>query len=173
MSPEDIDQEKSIRDQIMELKRIQREEQEKSRAALREQIGQMMRSQKEAEHARNIELNRLINDILKEKEGEASCGKKSIRAQIAEKMLNAQEEHIRKHHSIDRSRRLEFFQDQGEVDVRKGFLKLHILHVLSQGPSHGYELIHRIGEHTGNTLVDLIHQLFHALPWDRQGGAYN
>jgi len=43
-----------------------------------------------------------------------------------------------------------FLQDQGDVEAHKGFLKLHILGVLSGGPSHGYEIMHRISHHTGH-----------------------
>ncbi len=41
-------------------------------------------------------------------------------------------------------------QDQWDVEVRKGFLKMHILGVLADGPSHGYEIMQRIGHHTGD-----------------------
>ena len=37
-----------------------------------------------------------------------------------------------------------------DVEVRKGFLKFHILGVLKSGPTHGYEIMHRISHHTGH-----------------------
>ena len=147
MNPEDRERMENIRDQIIELKRKQKEEQEASRRALREQIGELMRQQEEAAHARSAELNRQISEILQNKQEEGEGRKRTIREQIAERVANAQEEHARYHRGVDR--RLDVFQDQGDGDIRKGFLKLHILGILANGPSHGYEIMHNIGHHTG------------------------
>jgi DNA-binding PadR family transcriptional regulator len=170
MNSEDGEQGRSIRDRIVELKRMQREEQQANRKALQEQIHGIMHAQKEAEHARNMELARQINEIMQQKYEEDSERKKSFKDHLAHKMIEARQEHIRKHHSADPRRRLEFMQDQGDVDARKGFLKLHIMNALSQGPSHGYEMIQNIGIHTGGLWTPSPGSMYPALESLESGG---
>lgn len=54
-------------------------------------------------------------------------------------------------------------QDRRDAETRKGFLKLHILGVLADGPSHGYEIMHRISYHTGHMWTPSPGSMYPAL----------
>jgi DNA-binding PadR family transcriptional regulator len=113
-----------------------------------------MEKHDEVENERKKALDEQIKAILEKQKEEERGRKKSVREEITARMAAARdlarEEHIKKYHADYRQKPLELQQDQGDVEVRKGFLKLHILSVLKEGPSHGYEIMHRIGQHTGH-----------------------
>ena len=79
----------------------------------------------------------------------------------------AREEHISRHHPDRIHDQFEFMQD-GEV--RKGFLKFHILGVLRSGPTHGYEIMHRISHHTGHDWRPSPGSMYPALESLEAGG---
>ena len=138
---------KAIKEQIEALKKQHREAEIARRKALQEQMRAFMEKQREQDEAHKKAIREQIETLKKQFVDEHEESKRGLREQIVEKMELAREEHVRKHHS-NRARSLELLQDRGDSEVQKGFLKLHILMVLSDGPSHGYEIMHRISHHT-------------------------
>jgi DNA-binding PadR family transcriptional regulator len=120
---------RSLLGRIDEMKRQHRDKQLEYRKAIKEEYDAIRKLPIEERQERE----RALQDRLKEM--------KQLHFE-----QQAREEHIRKHHSKD----LGSLPDYGDTEVRKGFLKLHILGVLAEGPSHGYEIMHRIGHHTGH-----------------------
>ncbi len=136
----------AIRDEVKAIMQKQKEDERERKKALSEQIQVLVQKQKEEDEARKKVLQEQIDAILKKQKEEDEARKKSLSEQIALKMDIAREEHITKHHN----RTGMFGPDLTDVEVRKGFLKLHILGALMQQPAHGYELIHQIGHHSGH-----------------------
>ncbi len=50
-----------------------------------------------------------------------------------------------------------------DSEQRKGFLKLHIVQALDEGPSHGYELMQWISRHTDNAWTPSNGSMYPAL----------
>lgn len=140
----------TIREEIKAIMQKQKEEEKERKKALQEQIHAIMVKQKQEDIERKKALHEQIDAIIREQNEEDKQRKSSIQKQIAASMDMASEEHIKRCQPGQRQNPLESLQDQGDVEVRKGFLKFHILGVLKTGPSHGYEIIHQIGHHTGH-----------------------
>jgi DNA-binding PadR family transcriptional regulator len=84
------------------------------------------------------------------------------------RMDMAREEHVKKHHPDRIHDQFEFLQS--DIEVRKGFLKFHILGVLKSGPTHGYEIMHRISHHTGHVWRPSPGSMYPALESLETGG---
>lgn len=138
----------AIREEIRAIMQKQKEDDKERKKALQEQIHALMEKQKQDDLEHKKALQEQISAIIQQQSEEDKERKRSVQEQIATRMDMAREEHIKRHHSGQRHNPLDFMQDQGDVEARKGFLKLHILGVLKAGPSHGYEIIHQIGRHT-------------------------
>lgn len=135
--------------------------------SLWEQVNELKQKQKEDEKERKKALQEQIKAIILKQKEEEEEHKRSLREEIAFKMdmarSIAREEHIKKHHPGRRRKQFEFLQDQDDVEVRKGFLKLHILNILKKQPSHGYELIHMISHHTDHLWTPSPGSMYPAL----------
>jgi DNA-binding PadR family transcriptional regulator len=172
---------KALLGQIEEMKRQNRVEQLERRLALEKQHDEMrhLRTEERADcknaigaqieelkqlHLKQQERRKALDDQLKEinrlqTEGRQES-KRSLREQIVEKVELAREEHVRKHHSASMP---EFQFPQGDTELRKGFLKQHILLALTFRPAHGYELMHLISHHTGHAWTPSPGSMYPAL----------
>jgi len=102
-----------------------------------------------------------LSEARKKKLGE---GRRGLLDKIAGRSRDAYiEEHITRHQPGDHRNPGEFPQEYFDQESRKGFLKLHILIVLTDGPTHGYEIMHRIHNHTGHTWMPSPGSLYPAL----------
>ena len=149
---------KDLQDQINAIKQKQKEDQLKRIKAFQEHAEAIKQLKMEEQLERRKALVEMA-EARRQKQRAEKTERNGLLGHIADKVDMAQDAHIEAHRrGLDRmsdrfsERRdhFEFLQDQGEVDDRKGFLKLHILLVLMQGPSHGYEIIHSIEHHTGH-----------------------
>ena len=125
----------------------QKEEEKERKKILQEQIQAIVEKQKQEDNERKKALQEQIDAIMQKQKEEDDDRKRSVQEQLAARMDMAREEHVKQHHPDRIHEQFEFMQD-GEV--RKGFLKFHILGVLKSGPTHGYEIMHRISHHTGH-----------------------
>jgi DNA-binding PadR family transcriptional regulator len=128
-----------------EIRQLPREERQARKKALEERLVGIRQLHHEQQEQRKALEDRL-KEIKRRQTEEGIERKKTLREQLVEKMELAREEHTKKRHS----REFELLPDYCDSEVRKGFLKLHILGVLAEGPSHGYEIMHRISHHTGH-----------------------
>lgn len=144
---EPINEQIRIRQEIKALMQKQKDEEKERKKALQDQINAIVEKQKQEDIERKKALQDQIDAIIKEQTEEDKRRKRSIQEQIASRMDMACEGHVRKHHPDRIHDQFEFLQD---VEVRKGFLKFHILGVLRSGPTHGYEIMQRISRHTGH-----------------------
>lgn len=155
------DDSKDLREQIKELLRKQNEEENRQKKELQDQINEIMRKQKEDSDRRMIELREQIASLRqqqKEQEDERRANRRDLFMGMMIRGKDGKRCNPRNHDS-----RLDSLPDQGDVELRKGFLKLHILGVLSEGPTHGYEIMHRIGHHTGRLWQPSPGSLYPAL----------
>ena len=144
---EPIDDRVRIRQEIKAIMQKQKEEEKERKKALQDQIDAIVEKQKQEDSERKKALQDQIDAIIKEQiEGDKER-KRSMQEQIAARMDIARGEHVKRYHPDRIHDQFEFMQD-GEV--RKGFLKFHILGVLKSGPTHGYDIMHRISHHTGH-----------------------
>lgn len=137
----------SIREDIKVIMQKQKEEEKERKKALQEQIQAIMEKQKQEDNERKKALQDQIDAIMQKQREDDEALKRSMREQLASRMGMARGEHISRHHPDRIHDQFEFMQD-GEV--RKGFLKFHILGVLKSGPTHGYGIMHQISHHTGH-----------------------
>lgn len=135
---------KAIREQIEALKKLHKEEEIARRKTLQEQMRAFIQQQREEDDAHKKAVQEQIEALKKQFVEEREESKQGFRRKIVEKVQEVQDEHIRQRHSQGR----EFRPDQGDAEGQKGFLKVHILMVLKAGPTHGYEIMHRISHHT-------------------------
>jgi DNA-binding PadR family transcriptional regulator len=142
---EQLEHRKALKDRLCDLRSPEADEQQERKKIVQEQIDEIKRLHKEQQERQKALLEQLEEIKQHEKEAQKER-KKSLRLGFVLKLGKAGGEHL--HH--DPTRNLPTLQDQGDVEVRKGFLKLHILGVLAEGPSHGYEIMHCIGHHTGH-----------------------
>ncbi|HEY3422214.1 MAG TPA: PadR family transcriptional regulator, partial [Methanocellaceae archaeon] len=110
-------------------------------------IQAIVEKQKQEDNERKKAFQEQIDSIMQKQKEEDAARKRSVQELLATRMETAREEHCKKHHPDRIHDQFEFMQD-GEI--RKGFLKFHILGVLQSGPTHGYEIMHRISHHTGH-----------------------
>jgi DNA-binding PadR family transcriptional regulator len=134
-----------IKAEYDEIRQLPMEERQKRKKALEGQLVALKGLHREQQEQRKA-LEDQLKEISRLQTEERLERKKTLREQFVEKMEQAREEHIKKHHSNE----FEFPQGFGDPEVRKGFLKQHILVALAQGPSHGYEITHWISHHTGH-----------------------
>jgi DNA-binding PadR family transcriptional regulator len=137
----------SIREDIKAIMKKQKEEEKERNKALQEQIQAIVEKQKQEDNERKKALQEQIDAIIQKQKEEDEDRKRSVKEKLVARMEMVREEHIKKHHPDRIHDQFEFMQD---VEVRKGFLKFHILGVLISGPTHGYEIMHRISHHTGH-----------------------
>ncbi len=137
---------KSIKEQIEALKTQHKEEEIARRKALHEQMSAFMQQQRKEDQAHKKAVQERIEALKKQFVEEHGESKQGLREKIAGKVLGMQEDHNKMHQSRD----FGFFQDRGDSEIKKGFLKMHILLFLKSGPTHGYEIMHRISHHTGH-----------------------
>ena len=157
----------AIRGQLDEMRRWYGEQIKELRADLIRQYDEMKKLPKDEQKARKkellawqLEIKKLYEEQLdlskalegelkeigrREKEGKKE-GKNAYFFGFALSLGRPRE----KQASNATEAELEHLQDSGDTEVRKGFLKLHILGVLAEGPSHGYEIMHRISRHSGD-----------------------
>ena len=164
---ESISKQISIREDIKAIMQKQKEEEKERKKALQEQIQAIVEKQKQEDYAHKKALQEQIDAIMQKQKDEDNDRKRSIKEQIAARMEMAREEHIIKHHPDRIHDRLDFMQD---VEVRKGFLKFHILGVLRSGPTHGYDIMHRISHHTGHVWRPSPGSMYPALESLETGG---
>ena len=149
----------AIKTEYDEIRQLPREERESRKKALEDQLIALRR-----QHQEQLEQRRALEDQLREisrlQSEERRERKKTLREQLAEKMEQAREEHIQKHHASG-PEALQFRQMDNEL--RKGFLKIHILLSLSMRPAHGYELMHWISHHTGHAWTPSPGSMYPAL----------
>ncbi len=157
----------SIREDIKVIMQKQKEEDKERKKALQEQIQAIVEKQKQEDNERKKVLQEQIDAIMQKQREEDEARKMSMQEQLASRMGMAREEHIRKHHPDRLHDQFEFMQD---VEVRKGFLKFHILGVLKSGPTHGYEIMHRISHHTGHVWRPSPGSMYPALESLETGG---
>jgi DNA-binding PadR family transcriptional regulator len=151
---------KALKEQISSLKQKQKEDQVERVKALKERAETI----KQLEIEEQIERRKVILEEVearRQKQREARKERTGLLGQIADKIDEAQDAHIEAHlrdmDNISRRPRMhderrdrsDFFQGPGDQDIRKGFLRLHILFILRDGPTHGYEIMHRMGHHAG------------------------
>lgn len=149
----------AIKNQFDDMKLLGKEERLECKKSFQPRLDEIKRlhceqqAQRKALEDQLEEINRLQNEGRIER-------KKTLREQIVEKVERARDEHIEKHHT---PRAPEFRQIQGDPELRKGFLKQHIVLALSIRPAHGYELIHWISHHTGHAWTPSPGSMYPAL----------
>lgn len=171
---------KALEGQIDEMKRQQRDEQIERRIAIKNQLDEMKRLQKEEQEGSKKAIQEQIDD-LKRLHNEQEARQKALMEQIDEMNRLEQEERIERKNTFHLGfvlkrekpcgnhtgrfpgKEPESLPDKGDVEVRKGFLKLNILGVLAEGPSHGYEIMHRISHHTGSLWTPSPGSMYPAL----------
>lgn len=136
----------AIKKQFDEMKSLQKEEQQERKKAIDAQIEELKRLHMEQQDSQRAVLEK-INELKRLDREKQSERRKTLREQLAEKVDQIREEHVREHHPAV-ARENQFMQ--GDPETRKGFLKIHILLALSIRPAHGYELMHWISHHTGH-----------------------
>jgi len=149
------------------LTQKQKEEEKARNKALQEQIQAIVDKQKQEDSERKKILQEQIDAIMQKQKEEDDARKRSVKEQLAARMGMVREEHCNKHHPDRIHDRLDFMQD---VEVRKGFLKFHILGVLKSGPTHGYDIMHRISHHTGHVWRPSPGSMYPALESLESGG---
>jgi DNA-binding PadR family transcriptional regulator len=149
---------KALQDQINAIKQKQKEDQLERIKAFREHAEAIKQLKMEERLERRKALLELA-EARRQKQRVGKADRGGLVGHIADKIDEAQESHLELHRrDIDhfsnriegRRNQIDFLRDTGDQDLGKGFLKLHILGVLKQRPSHGYEIMHVIEHHTGH-----------------------
>jgi DNA-binding PadR family transcriptional regulator len=148
----------AIKTEYDEIRQLPREERELRKKALEDQLIALRRQHQEQQEQRRA-LEDQLREISRQQAAERS-ERKTLREQLVEKVEKAREEHIQKHHSSS-PEALQFQQMDNEL--RKGFLKQHILLALSFRPAHGYELMHWVSHHTGHSWTPSPGSMYPAL----------
>jgi DNA-binding PadR family transcriptional regulator len=136
----------AIKKQFDEIKSLQKEEQLERKKAIDAQIEELKKLHREQQDSQRAVLDK-INELKRLDREKQNERRKTLREQLAEKVGQMREEHVREHH-LAAGQEHQFML--GDPETRKGFLKMHILLALSIRPAHGYELMHWISHHTGH-----------------------
>lgn len=142
---EQLERRKVIKDQLCDMRTLESDKQKERKKSIEEQIDEIKRLYGE-QQARQKALLAQIEEMKKQEKAEKKANKKALRFGFMLKLAKPCEESL----APDRAKDIQPLQDQWDVEVRKGFLKMHILGVLADGPSHGYEIMQRLGHHTGD-----------------------
>jgi DNA-binding PadR family transcriptional regulator len=147
--PDPVDDDRrELQDQIKDLIKKQNEDENRRKKELQDQVNEIMRKQKEDSDRRMIELREQIAGLRqqqREQEDKLRAGRRELFMGMIPRGRGGSGCNSR-----DNDSRFDALPDSGDVELRKGFLKLHILGVLNDGPTHGYEIMHRISHHTGH-----------------------
>jgi DNA-binding PadR family transcriptional regulator len=138
---EQVRRREAIKDQVSEMRSLQADERQERKKAVQAQIDEIRQLHKEQQERQKALLEEMGE--MKRLERAERKEKKALRPGLALKLGKTGDDGAR-------AKEMESLQDHGDIEVRKGFLRLHILGVLAEGPSHGYEIMHRIGSHTGD-----------------------
>jgi DNA-binding PadR family transcriptional regulator len=155
---EQLERRKDIRDQLGEMRSLPGRERQERKNTVQEQIDEIKRLYKEQQERQKVLLEQLNEMKRQEKVAQKKC-KKPLHLGLVLKLGKAGDETF----ACGQAKELHAPHDNVDVEVRKGFLKLHILGVLADGPSHGYEIMHRIGHHTGHMWQPSPGSLYPAL----------
>ncbi len=170
----------AIRGRLAEMRRWQQEKMLELRADLIEQLDEIKALPKEEQkqrkkelqavqlefkrlHDEQADLEKALEDEFKEiSRLEKLEGGKPKKAFVLGFALNLGKPKDRRTPNDD-AIGLEHLPDRGDTEARKGFLKMHILAVLAEGPSHGYEITRRISRHTMDTWTPSPGSMYPAL----------
>lgn len=159
---EQLERRRAIKDRLDQMKPLQADERQERKIAIQEQIEEIKRLHKEQQERQKALLEE-IEEMKRQEQAERTEKKKGLRLGFVLKLGKSGSED-------DRVKDLGFLQDHGDTEARKGFLKLHILGVLAEGPSHGYEIMHMIGYHTGYMWKPSPGSMYPALETLESGG---
>ncbi len=152
---EQLQRREAIKGQPGDIKSLQADERQERKRVIEEQIEEIKQLHKEQQERQKALLEEMV-EMKQLEQAERNANKKGLRLGFALKLG-------KQCGKDERTKDLEFLQDRGDVEARKGFLKLHILDVLTEGPSHGYEIMHRISHYTGSPWTPSPGSMYPAL----------
>jgi len=153
---EQIGLREAIKDQVGDIRSLQADERRDRKNAILEQIDEIKRLHEEQQACQKALLDQ-VNEMKQLERAERKENKKGLRLGLALKLGKPCDRpggHAEDLHSL---------MEHGDPELRKGFLKQHILLALSVKPAHGYELMHLISHHTGHAWTPSPGSMYPAL----------
>ena len=162
---------KALKEQISALKLKQKEDQVERVKALKERAEAI----KQLEIEEQLERRKVIIEQVearRQKHREQRAERRGMFGHMSDRIDEVQDARIEawkqglekaSDRHDDRRRQFENLQGFMDPDVKKGFLKLHILIILQRGPTHGYEIMHGFHHQSGHMWMPSPGSLYPAL----------